>query len=125
MLFTIELSNAVTSIVILTKIVLFLILVEDGVLVPRRNRCLDLGTSVSNFALQNVDCTRNKRRGIRNHSHRDAFRSRSLMCIPSSTASETTSKALASATEGICKRRIDERASCVCERGGRGEGKLH
>ena len=68
MLFTVELSDVVTGFVILTETILLLPLIKDGVIVPGRS-CL--GASVVDFALQNVDCTRNSKEH-QNRSRRDA-----------------------------------------------------
>ena len=68
-LFTIELFDVVTSFVVLTEVVFFLLLVKDRIVVPRRS---SLGASDGHFALQNVDYTRNNERGIRNHNPQGA-----------------------------------------------------
>ena len=59
MLFTVELFDTVTSFVVLTEDGLLLSLVKEGLVVPRRSGS-GVGSTVANFALQNVDCTRNE-----------------------------------------------------------------
>ena len=71
MLFAIEFLDAVAGFVVLTETILLLLLVKEGVVVPGGS-VLGVGTSVINFAFQNVDCTRN---GVRDHSHKDARKS--------------------------------------------------
>jgi len=61
MLFTIKLFDPVASVVVLTETILLLSFIKGGVVVPRRGG-LGVGTSVLDFALQNVDCTRNDER---------------------------------------------------------------
>lgn len=58
MLFTVEHFDPVTSFVVLTEDSLLLGLVKGGLVVPRRSG-FGVGSTVANFALQNVDCTRN------------------------------------------------------------------
>jgi len=75
-LLAIKLSDAVASVVVLTETVLLLPFVKGGVVVPSGSG-LGVGTSVVNFALQNVDCTRNDERA----SDTTATRTRqSLVC---------------------------------------------
>lgn len=57
-LFTIELSDTVASVVVLTKGVLLLDFVKDRLVVPVSSG-LGVGSTIIKFALQNVDCTRN------------------------------------------------------------------
>jgi hypothetical protein len=58
MLFTVELFDAVASVIVLTETALLLGFVKDRLLVP--GRCgLGVGNTGMHFALQNVDCTRN------------------------------------------------------------------
>lgn len=59
MLFTVELFNAVASVIVLTESVLLLGFVKDGVIVPVGSG-LGVGSTVIKLALQNVDCTRNE-----------------------------------------------------------------
>ena len=73
-----------------------------------------MGGGVVNFALQYVDCTQNNQEH-QHRSHRDAPNAQGSG-VPSSTASDTTSKALASATEGIVQKNLlgnGVKASCV------------
>lgn len=58
MLLAVEFFDAVASLVVLTEAVLLLLSVKVGAILPRRSG-LDVGASVINFALENVDCTRN------------------------------------------------------------------
>jgi hypothetical protein len=95
-LFAIERFDVVASVVVLTEPVLLLLLVEDGVVVPGGSG-LGLGNGVAHFALQNVDC----RKGLISTAATDRLAKALTARVPSSTASETTSKALASAMEGI------------------------
>jgi len=57
-LFTVELSDAVASLVILTEIGLLLPVIKGGIIVPGRSG-LGVGTG---FALQDINCTRNNER---------------------------------------------------------------
>jgi len=57
-LFTIELSDAVASFVILTEIRLLLAVVKGGIILPGRS-VLEVDTG---FALQDINCTRNSER---------------------------------------------------------------
>lgn len=59
MLFTIELFDTVTSIVVLTEFRLLFGFVKEGLVVPRRS-VFGVGSTGVDFALQNVDCTRNR-----------------------------------------------------------------
>ena len=93
MLFTVEFFDAVASVVVLAEIVFLLFLVKGGTIVPRRVRLGGI-----NLALQNVDCTRNDERGCQKPQ---PGQQRARKRVPSSTASDTTSKALVSRMEGI------------------------
>jgi hypothetical protein len=93
MLFTVEFFDAVASVVVLAEIVLLLFLVKGGTFVPGSVRLGGL-----ELALQNVDCTRGQKRWQRARER-----------VPSSTASDTTSKALASKTEGIAMGEVESK----------------
>lgn len=110
-LFAIELFDMVASFVVLTEVVFVLLFVKDGIVVPGRG---SLGASGMDLALQNVDCARNDKERQKLQPQGRAQR-RKLSHVPSSTASETTSKALISATEGI--------AEMICARGENNENK--
>jgi hypothetical protein len=69
MLFTIELSDAVASFVVLTEIVLLLPLVKDGVVVPGRSG-LGVGTSVLTLPFKTLTARETTKGASENHSHR-------------------------------------------------------
>jgi hypothetical protein len=97
-LLTVELFDSVTGLVVLTENIFLLGFTEGRIVVPGSGHCL--GSTIPKIALQKVDCTRNDRR-VRNSSHNEDINRK--LSVPSSTASDTKSKALASATEGIAK----------------------
>ena len=73
-LFTVELSDAVASLVILTEIGLFLLVIKGGTIVPGRSG-LGVGTG---FALQDINCTQNNERVSENTATETRPRGRKL-----------------------------------------------
>jgi hypothetical protein len=69
MLFAVELFDVVARLVVLTEVVLLLLLVKDGIIVPRKS---SLGGRVVNRALQNVDCGPNNERASEPRPQRHA-----------------------------------------------------